>query len=131
VRSLRDFGFGKRQSMQEVIESEICLSMATVTKMLENTKGILTIDHNFAISVINIFWAMVAGRRYAHDDPKLLAMLNLTIRGTKVFTPMSPQLVFSTLYKWMGKALAPFGRGLMHFGQEFFIELSSIIQVPY
>jgi len=72
---------------------------------------------------------MVAGRRYAHDDPKLLAMLNLTIRGSKLFTPMSPQLVFPPLWKWMGKFLSPFKRGLMYFGQEYFIELRNIIQV--
>lgn len=75
LRTLRDFGFAKRTS-EGIIMEEVKDLIARLKTM--TGKPIST--HNFFnTSVLNVIWSIVAGERYAHDDPAMKELI-------KVFT---------------------------------------------
>ncbi|ODM94793.1 Methyl farnesoate epoxidase [Orchesella cincta] len=78
LRSLRDFGFGKRSKMHTVIESELHDIVKELQMSVKENDGIHTFDCYFTLSVLNVLWAMLAGTRYEHSDPKLLRLIKLT-----------------------------------------------------
>jgi len=107
-RTLRDFGFGKRYSMQSVIEVEISDIMAAIRREMKDSDGIIKIRTTFLLSVLNVLWCMIAGHRYSHDDPKLKSMLNKNFAMTKAQTFVDPLVllspwlreIFPKLLKW-------------------------------
>lgn len=60
-RTLRDFGFGKRHSMQSVIEAEIVDLVAEFKAETAKSDGVLKIRTTFMLSVLNVLWCMIAG----------------------------------------------------------------------
>jgi hypothetical protein len=92
-RTLRDFGFGKRHTMQSVIELEICDIVQEIKEEIKKTDGVLRVRTNFLLSVLNVLWCMIAGQRYAHDDPKLVKMLEKNFAMTKAQTFIDPVLL--------------------------------------
>jgi methyl farnesoate epoxidase/farnesoate epoxidase len=94
-RTLRDFGFGKRYSMQSVIELEICDIVQEIKEEIKKTDGVLRVRTNFLLSVLNVLWCMIAGQRYAHDDPKLVKMLEKNFAMTKAQTFFDPHVIMT------------------------------------
>ncbi|CAG7836818.1 unnamed protein product [Allacma fusca] len=73
LKSLRDFGFGKK-SMEAIIMEEVNELIAGF-KSQHGTP--VTTQNRFNIAVLNGLWAIMTGERYSHDDPRL----NHLIRG--------------------------------------------------
>lgn len=102
-RTLRDFGFGKRYSMQTVIEAEITDLVKEFKAETALSGGILKIRTTFILSVLNVLWCMIAGQRYAHDDPKLMKMMEKNFGMTKSQTFIDPVHGFPWLKKILPK----------------------------
>ncbi|CAL8121418.1 unnamed protein product [Orchesella dallaii] len=74
LRTLRDFGFGKRNKMHPIIQAELEEVMTNIKTKIKEDNGIITFDGYFSISTLNLMWSMLAGARYEHSDPKLLKL---------------------------------------------------------
>lgn len=99
-RTLRDFGFGKRHTMQSAIDAETTELVKEFNQAISTHGGIVRIRTTFVLSVLNVLWCMVAGQRYEHDDPKLVKMMERNFAMTKSITFAEPlHLVFSTVKK--------------------------------
>lgn len=82
TRTLRDFGFGRNKSMESVIDEEIVLVFEKMDKFASSGES-LGMHQFFAVSILNILWSMVAGVRFAHDDPKLQKLIKLLDETSK------------------------------------------------
>ncbi len=99
-RTLRDFGFGKRHTMQSAIEAETTALEKDFKKAIDTKNGIVRIRTTFVLSVLNVLWCMVAGQRYEHDDPKLVKMMDRNFAMTKSTTFAEP---FNLAFSWVKK----------------------------
>ena len=55
-----------------------------ITKIQSSNNGVIPVHDLFNISMVNILWAITAGKRYSHDDPlqrEILAKLNAVFRA--------------------------------------------------
>ncbi|CAL8124690.1 unnamed protein product [Orchesella dallaii] len=77
LRSLRDFGFGKRNRMHPVIESELKSIVNEMKLNVKENNGIHTFDCYFTLSILNVLWSMLAGTRFEHSDPRLVKLIKL------------------------------------------------------
>nr|CAD7571450.1 unnamed protein product [Timema californicum] len=68
VRHLREFGIGKK-SMEGIIYEEV----ENLMKNLKKTKTI-QVGGYFNIAVVNVLWAVMAGKRFAHDDKEFVKL---------------------------------------------------------
>nr|CAD7408709.1 unnamed protein product [Timema poppensis] len=68
VRHLREFGIGKK-SMEGIIYEEV----ENLMKNLKKTKNI-QVGGYFNIAVVNVLWAVMAGKRFAHDDKEFVKL---------------------------------------------------------
>lgn len=95
LRHLRDFGFAKT-SMEGLIHEECEDLNKSLEKAVKEagSSSIITVHDRFAVSIINILWAIIAGVRYRHDDANLRKMLTViqqsfragSVRGNLVNT---------------------------------------------
>ena len=76
MKNLREFGFGKRESMESIVSVELEEMMSRLTKVA-TSDGIIVFERFFQLSLLNVLWSMLAGKRYSHDDPKLLKLLEI------------------------------------------------------
>lgn len=67
LKSLRDFGFGKK-SMETIVYDEINELIDTFKTM---TGKPMQTQNKFNAAVLNALWSMVTGQRYSHDNPLL------------------------------------------------------------
>ncbi|OXA39192.1 Methyl farnesoate epoxidase [Folsomia candida] len=100
-----DLEVTQRHSMQSVIEAEICDLVTEFRTEIKSSNGTLTIRTTFILSVLNVLWCMIAGVRYAHDDPKLVKMLEKNFGMTKAQTFIDPVHSFPFLKKVFPKFL--------------------------
>ncbi|CAL8124694.1 unnamed protein product [Orchesella dallaii] len=78
IRTLRDFGYGKRNKMLSVIHDELTDIVYELKTSINENNGIHNFDScYFTISTLNVLWSMLAGVRYEHRDPKLLRILKV------------------------------------------------------
>ncbi|CAL8121420.1 unnamed protein product [Orchesella dallaii] len=77
LRSLREFGFGKKNGMHAIIHAEIEEIISDLKSKIGENNGIITFDEYFSISTLNLVWSMLAGTRYEHSNPKLLKLTNV------------------------------------------------------
>ena len=76
LRTLRDFGFGKR-SMEHIIMEEV----RELTDRLRSSCGTpLSTQHTFNAAVFNVIWSIVAGKRYQYNDPQLEELIQLLLQ---------------------------------------------------
>jgi hypothetical protein len=74
IRTLRDFGFGKR-SMESLIMDEVNETLDWIRK----TQGTLvSVNRKFSLAVANVLLTLMTGKRFEHDDPILKNMLDST-----------------------------------------------------
>nr|CAD7392258.1 unnamed protein product [Timema cristinae] len=69
VRHLREFGIGKK-SMEGIIYEEV----ENLMKDLKKTKTI-QVGGYFNIPVVNVLWAVVAGKRFDHNDKEFVKLV--------------------------------------------------------
>ena len=74
LTTLRDFGFGK-QSMETIIREEVeqVLEELFERKFVDSENDAL-IKFPFNVSIFNIIWRIVAGKRFETSDNKLVKM---------------------------------------------------------
>ena len=70
LKTLRDFGFGKR-SMESLVMDEVVEMMKWLEK---NESKPVSVSKKFMTSSVNALWSIVAGERLDHDNPELEAI---------------------------------------------------------
>lgn len=110
LRHLRDLGFGKT-SIEDQMMNEIHDLLSDIKSALSSDPGnVVEFRSIFGVSVINILWAIIGGKRYERDDAefqKLLSNVDLfvrtgnTIRGN---IPIPGFLIrmFPSIPRWVG-----------------------------
>ena len=76
LRTLRDFGFGKR-SMENIIMEEV----RELSSHMAKTSGQpFKTQLLFNPAIFNVIWSVVAAQRYSYDDPELTELQNLMLQ---------------------------------------------------
>lgn len=72
IRNLRDFGFGKTNSMEIVQQEELNEFIKYLkTKIGPSGSEIFPVKGLFNLPVLNIVWNLIMSERFSYDDPKL------------------------------------------------------------
>jgi hypothetical protein len=74
LRELRDLGWGKITT-ETVAQEEIRELLSFVSKASKTSNGAVDMHGELTVSVINILWTIVAGKRYNRDDEEFLEFL--------------------------------------------------------
>ncbi|CAL8127309.1 unnamed protein product [Orchesella dallaii] len=75
-KSLRDYGFGNRNSMQKLIKQELLELVKYVeTKVDSSPGGVLYFDRFFQASFLNLMSSMITGERQPYEDKELQKLL--------------------------------------------------------
>ena len=87
LRHLRDLGFGKT-SIEDQMQDEIRDLLSDMKSAAQSDPDHI-VDFNgiLTVSIINILWAILCGKRYQRDDvefKKLLNILQIIFRGANV-----------------------------------------------
>lgn len=93
LQHLKNFGYGRKE-MEEAILEEAKDLMAALKKQCHQPIWMHTA---FDTSVINVLWAMIAGRRYSIDDAKLKKLMQIihdAFRAADISGGMLNQLPF-------------------------------------
>lgn len=94
LKSLRDFGFGKK-SMETIVYDEI-------NELIDNFKTVvgkpMQTQNKFNAAVLNALWTMVTGQRYSHDDPLLQNLIKRLTSSVTQSRAASVVLFFPWLY---------------------------------
>ncbi|XP_046968676.1 farnesoate epoxidase-like [Vanessa cardui] len=80
LQSLKRFGYGSR-AMESNISDEC---RALVEMRLADTGKSVSVNHMFDVSIVNILWKLVAGKRYDLKDEQLNMLCDLITRSFKV-----------------------------------------------
>jgi methyl farnesoate epoxidase/farnesoate epoxidase len=76
LRHLRDLGFGKT-SIEDQMMDEISDLILDITEAAQSDpEHVVDFRLIFTVSVINILWAIVGGKRYRRDDPEFKKILD-------------------------------------------------------
>jgi methyl farnesoate epoxidase/farnesoate epoxidase len=86
IRTLRDFGFGKKDSMESVMKDELDHLIELMKEEMSQRDGKVKVELLFNLSLLNVLWTMVAGKRFNHDDPRLQFLLDLNEKAFKAGT---------------------------------------------
>ncbi|CAL8072231.1 unnamed protein product [Orchesella dallaii] len=92
MRSLRDFGYGKQNSMQSIIDDEVKTILNEVETVAGKDKPLLNIKHFFTLPVLNILWSMVSSVRMPGDEEKLKKLIILVDNLAKA-TPIGGSIL--------------------------------------
>ncbi|CAG7816358.1 unnamed protein product [Allacma fusca] len=76
VRNLKDFGFGKKQTMEAAVEEELLQFLDYFQEKSKRSGGVVHMEHAFTLPVLNILWNMVAGSRFSYEDQKLKTLIS-------------------------------------------------------
>ncbi|XP_021950528.2 methyl farnesoate epoxidase [Folsomia candida] len=104
VKNLREFGFGKVKSMQVMIQEEVGDMMDFLKDTSRENRGIMEMNpHDYAGSVVNILWSMVAGYKFPIGDKTIHAILEHGNRISEVTSQGNIYNAFPELRKWFPK----------------------------
>ncbi|KAL4707737.1 hypothetical protein ACJJTC_014918 [Scirpophaga incertulas] len=78
LKFLKSFGYGTRVMEQQIAEE--CIDLV---KMISRANEPILANNIFDVSVINIVWRLVAGKRYELNDERLLNLCGLITRCFK------------------------------------------------
>jgi hypothetical protein len=112
LRHLRDLGFGKT-SIEDQMMGEITDLIAEITAVAKSNRDhVVDFKSIFSVSVINILWAIVGGKRFQRGDPKfkkLLDNIDQFLQSGKALQvlanlPVPAVLIrlFPSLPRWLG-----------------------------
>ena len=88
LRTLRDLGFGKKNSEGMILEE--CKNIVdAIKKRIDNTKnGVVDIDNLLNKAAVNVVWNITAGERFDYDEERMNNLYKFVdmfvILGTKV-----------------------------------------------
>ncbi|CAG7667457.1 unnamed protein product [Allacma fusca] len=78
VKNLRDYGFGRKQTMENTISGEVKQFLTYLNSSLASSNNSsLRVERLFHLSLLNVLWSMVGGKTFSHDDPQLLRLLKI------------------------------------------------------
>lgn len=78
IRTLRDFGFGKFNSQESILEDELTRLMSRLDNLIAESKdSTVYMKKFFSVSALNIIWSLFAGYRFSHDDEQLQRLVKL------------------------------------------------------
>jgi hypothetical protein len=101
ARGLKEFGFGRKMALESQIQAEISALILHLSKKASLNDGILAIDsHDFSASSINILWSLVAGERFALDDPHIKRGLQLSDMQIEMISFDVAYNIFPALKDW-------------------------------
>ena len=72
LRNLRDFGFGKK-SMEGVAQEDI---VELINGLKKEVGHPIETSRRFSTAVLSSLWNIIAGEKFAHDDPKFEELLD-------------------------------------------------------
>ena len=75
MRHLRDLGFGKTSIEGHMLDEVDDLMKEIRSKSEANTDHIVDFKGTFTVSVVNILWAIIGGKRFQRDDDKFVQLL--------------------------------------------------------
>ncbi len=110
LRHLRDLGFGKTSIENQMMDEVDDLIREIATTAQSDPVGVVDFKGIFNVSVVNILWAIVGGRRYQRDDPnfnQLLANVDALLKTGNPALLMLP--VPSFLIRWFPSLKKVFG----------------------
>jgi hypothetical protein len=76
LRHLRDLGFGKTSIEDQMMDEIADLISEFRTTAESNPDHVVDFKSIFSVSVINILWAIIGGKRFQRDDPKFKKLLD-------------------------------------------------------
>jgi hypothetical protein len=80
LRNLRDFGFG-RKTMESMAQEDI---VELINGFKRDTGLPIDTARRFSTAVLSSLWNIIAGQKFAHDDPKfeeVLTKLNAYVQA--------------------------------------------------
>ena len=107
IRNLRDYGYGKKESLEGFAQDEIGEIKQTLDRLVSKENGIFKPDKFFDIPFVNIIWALVTGSRFAHDDPYVkelvdgITEINQTLRFSGGGILASYPILADVLPEWL------------------------------
>lgn len=75
MKTLKDLGFGRNNSMERTIYDEAGHFMQKLETAVKEKNGIFHANLQFSIHTLNITWLMFTGSRTDEDDKKIMQML--------------------------------------------------------
>ncbi|XP_050712088.1 methyl farnesoate epoxidase-like isoform X4 [Eriocheir sinensis] len=96
LHQFRNLGFAKR-SHEEIVHGEV----RAVIQEIRETKGSITLLGMLGVSNINILWAVMGGKRFSRDDPRLMDLvlvLNKVFRAGEISGGIAQALPFLVPY---------------------------------
>ena len=72
LRNLRDFGFGKSEMEDAILDEVEKLS----TEFQKNVGHPVCLDNTLNVSIVNALWAILVGEKLLLNDPKLLTVVD-------------------------------------------------------
>ncbi|CAL8102473.1 unnamed protein product [Orchesella dallaii] len=100
LNSLRNFGFRKRNTMTSVIQDEITNVVLELKSSVKEYNGIHKFDGYFTVSILNIIWSILAGKRYEHNDSKLLRLVKVTRNIMEAFSVDNLLMAYPEWKNW-------------------------------
>ena len=80
VRNLREYGFGKKETMEMFVGRETSDIQKTLDRLVTEGDGHFVPHHFFDIPALNIVWAMITGTRFDHGDPEVRKLVDGMIK---------------------------------------------------
>lgn len=77
IRTMRDYGFNKSESMESVIRTELGHFHELLSSISKKSGGRHRVEKFFQPSLMSILWVLMAGRRYSYNDPNLRKLLQV------------------------------------------------------
>ncbi|ODN02915.1 Methyl farnesoate epoxidase [Orchesella cincta] len=75
-KSLRDYGFGNRNSMQKLINQELLHLVEFIEAKVDScSDGVLFFDRFFQASFLNLMSSMITGERHSYEDEELQKLI--------------------------------------------------------
>lgn len=96
LRSLKDLGFG-RNSIEPIMQKEL-EDLINTFSQTEGQK--VDVGLTFNSSIINVIWAMVIGKRFSHEDVRLLELVDKVNKMLQSFNPFHPAYRFPIIKKF-------------------------------
>jgi len=101
IRTLRDFGFGKKTNMQIVMKRETEAALQEIRATIIENNGIWDVNtHILSTFTLNVLWSLVGGRRIDHNDESIEEILRLSDMTNKIAGSDNIDNVFPGVSKW-------------------------------
>ena len=111
-------------SLESIIHDEIHECMKQMKTKMGDNNGKIQIHNLFNISMVNIMWAITAGQRYHHDDPRLLEILAMINAVFRTGSPLGSLISDYPILRYF-----PYFKNMWKLMKEANLSISSVIKV--